>query len=356
MVPEDVYELTGVADPRLSPDGTTVAYVVGAVDKDANEYRGGDLAGGGRRVGAAAPVHERRQGRRRPALVAGRHAAGVHLQPRRQGVAAVRDAGGRGRAAQAHEPQGRRDAGGLVARRHAHRLRRARARRRLRRRGRQEAPAAAPHAPAVQARQRGLDGRPAAAPLRRPGRRRRPSRCSSPTATTKTTRRRWSPDGATLAFVSARHPDWDLEMVTDVYLVDAAGGEPRRLTQGGGTVGGISWSPDGSRLAVDALPRRVRRPEAHPDRAGRRRPAATSRCSPPSLDRNCSTYPGMREPLWDGDGLVFVARGPRPHARLPRRRRRLRRAATRRRRRARRDRLRRGRRPARVHRRASRRG
>ena len=39
MVPEDVYELTGVADPRLSPDGATVACVVGSVDKDANEYK-----------------------------------------------------------------------------------------------------------------------------------------------------------------------------------------------------------------------------------------------------------------------------------------------------------------------------
>jgi dipeptidyl aminopeptidase/acylaminoacyl peptidase len=40
MVPEDVFELTGVADPRLSPDGKTVAYVVGAVDAQANDYRG----------------------------------------------------------------------------------------------------------------------------------------------------------------------------------------------------------------------------------------------------------------------------------------------------------------------------
>ena len=195
MVPEDVYELTGVADPRLSPDGTTVAYVVGSGRQGRERVQGRDLAGGGRRVGAAAPVHERGQGRRRPALVAGRHAAGVHLQPRRQGVAAVRDAGGRGRAAQAHEPQGRRDAGGLVARRHAHRLRGARARRGLRGRGRQEAPAAAPHAPAVQARQRGVDGRPAAAPLRRPGRRVGRAGAAHATATTKTTRRAGRPTG-----------------------------------------------------------------------------------------------------------------------------------------------------------------
>src|SRR6266496_2528766 len=39
MVPEDVYELTGVGDPRLSPDGRTVAFTVSSIDKDANEYR-----------------------------------------------------------------------------------------------------------------------------------------------------------------------------------------------------------------------------------------------------------------------------------------------------------------------------
>ena len=40
MVPEDVFALTGVTDPRPSPDGKTVAYVVGAVDAKANDYRG----------------------------------------------------------------------------------------------------------------------------------------------------------------------------------------------------------------------------------------------------------------------------------------------------------------------------
>src|ERR1700737_1415813 len=41
MSPEDVYELAGAAEPRLSPDGLTIAYSVWQVDKDANEYRGG---------------------------------------------------------------------------------------------------------------------------------------------------------------------------------------------------------------------------------------------------------------------------------------------------------------------------
>ena len=39
MVPEDVYEITGAFDPRVSPDGRTVAYVVLSVDREANEYR-----------------------------------------------------------------------------------------------------------------------------------------------------------------------------------------------------------------------------------------------------------------------------------------------------------------------------
>ena len=39
MEPGDVGELTGVLDPRVSPDGKQVAYVVWRIDRDANEYR-----------------------------------------------------------------------------------------------------------------------------------------------------------------------------------------------------------------------------------------------------------------------------------------------------------------------------
>src|SRR4051794_25166004 len=39
MRPEDVYALAGVGDPRISPDGTRIAYVVGTTDRDANEYK-----------------------------------------------------------------------------------------------------------------------------------------------------------------------------------------------------------------------------------------------------------------------------------------------------------------------------
>src|SRR5438552_3335662 len=38
MQPEDVYELTGAGDPRISPDGRTIAYDVWRVDREANDY------------------------------------------------------------------------------------------------------------------------------------------------------------------------------------------------------------------------------------------------------------------------------------------------------------------------------
>ena len=39
MRPDDVFALTGVADPRISPDGSRVAYVVGSIDREQNAYR-----------------------------------------------------------------------------------------------------------------------------------------------------------------------------------------------------------------------------------------------------------------------------------------------------------------------------
>src|SRR6266545_1659034 len=39
MAPDDIYELAAASDPRLSPDGQTVAFVVARVDRKENEYR-----------------------------------------------------------------------------------------------------------------------------------------------------------------------------------------------------------------------------------------------------------------------------------------------------------------------------
>ncbi len=56
---------------------------------------------------------------------------------------------------------------------------------------------------------------------------------------------RWSPDGARLAFLSERAPKDKLQL----YVMPADGGEPAKLTALENGVSSAAWSPDGSRLA-----------------------------------------------------------------------------------------------------------
>ena len=63
---------------------------------------------------------------------------------------------------------------------------------------------------------------------------------------------RWSPDGRTLAFVSDRGepPKGRKRAPRNVYLLELDGGEARRLTAFTEDCGDLTWSPDGSRLAL----------------------------------------------------------------------------------------------------------
>jgi dipeptidyl aminopeptidase/acylaminoacyl peptidase len=62
----------------------------------------------------------------------------------------------------------------------------------------------------------------------------------------------WSPDGRRIAFVSNPQPDADLTWRTDIFVVDAAGGRPLRISGGRGNRAFElpAWSPDGSWLAA----------------------------------------------------------------------------------------------------------
>jgi Dipeptidyl aminopeptidases/acylaminoacyl-peptidases len=116
----------------------------------------------------------------------------------------------------------------------------------------------------------------------------------------------WSPDGRSIAFVSARHEDRDYDDATDVWMVPDAGGAPRRVTDTIGPAMHPAFSPDGKHLAY--LGRR------HRNEFGRNVRVFTvsveggaPRSLTDALDRSCA--PLDLAPIWSADGtwLTFAA-------------------------------------------------
>lgn len=64
-----------------------------------------------------------------------------------------------------------------------------------------------------------------------------------------------SPDGRRIVFVSDREPDRDANMTSDLWLLDLATRDVRRLTDASQACERPVWSPDGQRLACIATPR-----------------------------------------------------------------------------------------------------
>ncbi len=114
----------------------------------------------------------------------------------------------------------------------------------------------------------------------------------------------WTPDGD-IAFTSSRDDDWDIELKADIFVVPAAGGEPRRLTPGDGSYSAPSYSPDGSALAVKWSPAGYDFPRHTQIGVVDAKSGGDLRLLTTSLDRNCDPYPDLREPIWDGDSIVF---------------------------------------------------
>jgi Tol biopolymer transport system component len=306
MLPEDVYALTGAGDPRLSPDGRTVAYVLWGVDREANAYQSAICLV---EADGSAPPKQLTAGEKEDASPRwspdGRLLAFVsNREGEKKQLYVVPAGGGEPRRLTdlpkdvkevAWSPDGTRLAFSTRVpdpayeeadekRRPPRRI--TRLQYKLddvgwttdRRQHVFTVPADGSADPVQMTSGDYEDGSPA-----------------------------WSPDGRSLAFVSARSADWDVDDLRDVYVVAAAGGEPARLTDSGGWCAAPSWSPDGSLIAFPYTPGRFDHPR-HAQIAVVDREGGQPRILTSALDRNCSPYPEIREPIWDGDWIVFVSR------------------------------------------------
>ena len=114
----------------------------------------------------------------------------------------------------------------------------------------------------------------------------------------------WSPDGSLIAFVSARHADWDLGTACDIYTIEARGGAPVLVTATDGACLLPVWSPEGDRIAHVFIPGEFDDPRhgriAIVDRSTGGRTVLTE-----ALDRNAAPFPAMRGPIWDAARIVF---------------------------------------------------
>jgi len=116
----------------------------------------------------------------------------------------------------------------------------------------------------------------------------------------------WSPDGNRIVFTSHRGEHWDTELVDALYEleVDAEENEPRRLTQPDESATMASFSADGSLIVYRHEPEDGTHPH-HGQVAVMRPDGSDRRVLTTSLDRQCTPYPLVREPVWDDGRILF---------------------------------------------------
>jgi dipeptidyl aminopeptidase/acylaminoacyl peptidase len=309
MRPEDVYALTSVGDPRISPDGRHVAYVVNRVDREANGYRGAIWV---------APLDGSEEPRQFTSGVRMDHSPRWSPDGRRLAFVSNRD----GEDEKAHGELYVLPADGGEPRRLTE--------------GNQgvESIAWSPDSSRIAFARRVQDE----AYEEEDERRRPPRRFDrvffklDGVGWTGDRRKQlfvldvdggnerqltsgdcendepaWSPDGKRIVFTSMRGDRWDVDFVEALYEldVDSEGAEPRRLTPPDESAAGASFSADGTLIAYIHSPEDGTYPH-HGQIAVMRSDGSDRRILTSSLDRQCAPFPLGREPVWDGDRVAFA--------------------------------------------------
>jgi dipeptidyl aminopeptidase/acylaminoacyl peptidase len=120
-----------------------------------------------------------------------------------------------------------------------------------------------------------------------------------------------SPDGRTIVFSSARTPTWDTDLSTHLYRIALDGddpGEPEQLTAGTTTHGQPAISPDGRHVAFVWGDRHsmMRHGQVGVVDLTATDVAGSERLLTRDLGLHCAPYlAAARDPLWEGDGALL---------------------------------------------------
>ena len=304
MRPEDVYELTGVADPRISPDGARVAYQVWWIDKDANEYRGAVWVA---RLDGSVEPRQFTSGDRRDGM--------PRWSPDGRWLAFVSNRGG--------DPK-------TPANLYVIPAEGGEARKLTDLKENVEIAEWSPDSSRLVFTARARDEAYAEDDERKrqPRRFRRVFHKLDSVGWTGDRRKHiwtvdldanveqltngdceddtpaWTPDGRRIVFSAMRGDKWDVELINRLYVVDADGGDPEQLTGDDASYGWPAFAPDG-RVAYEWTVEDGTFPR-HTQIGVASKLGAEGQLLTTALDRQCGPYPPIRGPLWTGARVVFA--------------------------------------------------
>ena len=114
----------------------------------------------------------------------------------------------------------------------------------------------------------------------------------------------WTADGKQLVFNALRDENWDTTLINRIYVLDANGGQPRAITGDEGSYDQPTPSPDGTRLAYRFEIEDGTHPH-HSQLGVMNVDGSGAKLLTQSLNRQTQPYPDSREPVWDGDGRIL---------------------------------------------------